>query len=57
MKSVCRKNNVSYKQALKNVSLSYKTRNEKKTEEIKQDLPIKLKHKSYQKIKNIVLKF
>ncbi len=34
-------NKVSYKQALKNASLSYKIRNKQKTEKIRQDLPKK----------------
>ena len=33
-KSICGKNNITYKQALKDASPSYKTRNEKKPEEI-----------------------
>ncbi len=39
-KSICRKK-ITYKQALKDASPSYKTRNEKKPEEIKQE-PTKL---------------
>ena len=34
VKAYAAKNNVTYKQALKDASLSYKTRNEKKPEEI-----------------------
>ena len=67
-KSVCRKNNVTYKQALKDASLSYKTRNEKKPEEIpiieptrkvlQKEEPIKFKRKNTNKkvVENIVLK-
>ena len=67
-KSVCRKNNVTYKQALKDASPSYKTRNEKKPEEIpiieptrkvlQKEEPIKFKRKNTNKkvVENIVLK-
>ena len=67
-KSVCRKNNVTYKQALKDASPSYKTRNEKKPEEIpiieptrkvlQKEEHIKFKRKNTNKkvVENIVLK-
>jgi len=49
-KAYAAKNNVTYKQALKDASPSYKTRNEKKPEEIKQEQPTKLiKRKSNKK--------
>ena len=37
VKAYAEKNKITYKQALKHASPSYKTRNEKKTEEIKQE--------------------
>ncbi len=50
VKAYAAKNNITYKQALKDASPSYKTRNEKKTEEIKQEQPTKLiKRKSNKK--------
>jgi hypothetical protein len=67
-KSVCRKNNITYKQVLKDASPSYKTRNEKKPEEIpiieptrkvlQKEEPIKFKRKNTNKkvVENIVLK-
>ena len=42
VKAYAAKNNVTYKQALKDASPSYKTRNEKKPDEIKQEQPTKL---------------
>ena len=47
----CGKKNykIPYKQALKDASPSYKTRNENKQEDIKQETPIKLKRKSNKK--------
>ena len=58
VKAYAAKNNVTYKQALKDASPSYKTRNEKKPEEIKQEQPTKIiKRKSNKKVvENIVLK-
>ena len=41
VKDYATKHNISYKQALRDASPSYKTRNEKKPEVIKQDTPIK----------------
>ncbi len=43
VKDYAAKHNVTYKQVLLDASSSYKTRNEKKPEEIKQDTPIKAK--------------
>ena len=66
--SVCRKNNITYKQALKDASPSYKTRNEKKPEEIpiieptikvlKKEEPTKFTRKNTSKkvVENITLK-
>ena len=52
-----KKKKITYKQALKDASPSYKTRNEKKPEEIKQEQPTKLKRKSNKKVvENITLK-
>ena len=42
VKDYATKHNISYKQALRDASPSYKTRNEKKPEEIKQEQPTKL---------------
>ena len=58
VKDYAAKHNISYKQALRDASPSYKTRNEKKPEEIKQEQPTKLiKRKSNKKVvENIVLK-
>ena len=51
------KNKITYKQALKDASPSYKTRNEKKIEEPKEETPIKPKRKSNKKVvENITLK-
>ncbi len=41
VKAYPEKNKITYKQALKDASPSYKTRNEKKTEEPKEETPIK----------------
>ena len=57
VKAYAVKNNITYKQALKDASPSYKTRNEKKPEEIKQDTPIKPKRTNKKKVvENITLK-
>jgi hypothetical protein len=57
IKDYATKHNISYKQALRDASPSYKTRNDKKPEEIKQDTPIKLKRTNKKKVvKNITLK-
>ena len=57
VKMYAEKNNIPYKQALKDASPSYKTRNEKKPEEIKQDTPIKAKRTNKKKVvENITLK-
>ena len=68
VKAYAAKNNITYKQALKDASLSYKTRNEKKPEEIpiieptrkvlQKEEPIKFKRKNTNKkvVENIVLK-
>ena len=42
LKAYAEKNKITYKQALKDASPSYKTRNEKKPDEIKQEQPTKL---------------
>ena len=56
-KAYAEKNKITYKQALKDASPSYKTRNEMKPEEIKQEQPTKLKRKSNKKVvENITLK-
>jgi hypothetical protein len=61
VKAYAEKNKISYKQALKDASPSYKTRNEKKPEEPKepkQEEPTKPKRKSNKKVvENITLKF
>ena len=57
VKAYAEKNKITYKQALKDASPSYKTRNEKKTEEPKVETPIKTKRKSNKKVvENINLK-
>jgi hypothetical protein len=57
VKAYAEKNKITYKQALKDASPSYKTRNEKKTEEPKEETPIKPKRKSNKKVvENITLK-
>ena len=65
VKAYAAKNNVTYKQALKDASPSYKTRNEKKPEVVipkqekpKQEETTKPKRKSNKKVvENITLKF
>jgi hypothetical protein len=61
VKAYAEKNKITYKQALKDASPSYKTRNEKKTEEPKIETPLekeKPKRKSNKKVvENITLKF
>ena len=58
VKDYATKHNISYKQALRDASPSYKTRNEQKSEVIKQDPPIQLKRKSNKKVvENITSKF
>ncbi len=49
VKAYAEKNKITYKQALKNALPSYKTRNGKKTEEPKEETPIKTKRKSNKK--------
>jgi hypothetical protein len=60
VKAYAEKNKITYKQALKDASPSYKTRNEKKTEEPKIETPLekeKPKRKSSKKVvENITLK-
>ena len=57
VKAYATKNSITYKQALKDASPSYKTRNKQKSEVIKQDPPIQLKRKSNKKVvENIILK-
>ncbi len=57
VKAYAEKNKITYKQALKDASQSYKTRNEKKTAEPKEETPIKPKRKSNKKVvENITLK-
>ena len=57
VKAYAEKNKIPYKQALRDASPSYKTRNETKQEDIKQETPIKLKRKSNKKVvENITLK-
>jgi hypothetical protein len=57
VKAYAEKNKIPYKQALRDASPSYKTRNEPKTEEIKQEPQIKLNRKSNKKVvENITLK-
>ena len=53
VKAYAEKNKITYKQALKDASSSYKTRNEKKTEEPKIETPLekeKPKRKSNKKV-------
>jgi hypothetical protein len=61
VKDYATKHNISYKQALRDASPSYKTRNEKKTVEQKIETPLekeKPKRKSNKKVvENITLKF
>ena len=61
VKAYAEKNKITYKQALKDASPSYKTRNEKKPEEQKIETPLqkeKPKPKSNKKVvENITLKF
>ena len=68
VKALAEKNNITYKQALKDASPSYKTRNEKKLEEIpiieptikvlKKEEPTKFTRKNTSKkvVENITLK-
>ena len=57
VKAYAEKNKITYKQALRDASPSYKTRNEKKPEEPKQEEPTKPKRKSNKKVvENITLK-
>ena len=60
VKAYAEKNKITYKQALKDASPSYKTRNEKKTDEPKIETPLekeKPKRKSNKKVvENITLK-
>ena len=49
VKDYATKHNITYKQALRDASPSYKTRNEKKPEVIKQDTPIKPKRTNKKK--------
>jgi hypothetical protein len=60
VKAYAEKNKITYKQALKDASPSYKTRNEKKIEEPKIETPLekeKPKRKSNKKVvENITLK-
>ena len=60
VKDYATKHNISYKQALRDASPSYKTRNEKKPEVPKIETPLekeKLKRKSNKKVvENITLK-
>ncbi len=57
VKDYAAKHNITYKQALRDASPSYKTRNEKnlKPEEIKQDTPIKPKRTNKKKWLKILL--
>ena len=58
VKAYAEKNKITYKQALKDASPSYKTRNGGGTEEPKEETPIKTKRKSNKKVvENITLKF
>ena len=61
VKAYAEKNKITYKQALRDASPSYKTRNEKKPEEPKepkQEEPTKPKRKSNKRVvENITLKF
>ena len=57
VKAYAEKNNVSYKQALRDASPSYKTRNEKKPEATKPETTDKIKRKYNKKVvENITLK-
>ena len=57
VKAYAEKNKIPYKQALRDASPSYKTRNENKQEEIKQETPIKPKRTNKKKVvENITLK-
>jgi hypothetical protein len=57
VKAYAEKNKITYKQALKDASPSYKTRNEKKPEAPKEEAPTKTKRKSKKKVvENITLK-
>ena len=57
VKAYATKHNVSYKQALRDASPSYKTRNEKKPEETKTEITDKTKRKYNKKVvENISLK-
>jgi hypothetical protein len=57
VKDYATKHRISYKQALRDASPSYKARNEKKPGEIKQDTPIKPKRTNKKKVvENITLK-
>ncbi len=49
VKAYATKNSITYKQAIKDASPSYKTRNEMKTEEPKEEATIKTKRKSNKK--------
>ena len=61
VKAYAEKNKITYNQALKDASPSYKTRNEKKIDEPKNETPLekeKPKRKSNKKVvENITLKF
>jgi len=57
VKDYATKHNISYKQALRDASPSYKTRNEKKPEETKPETTGKTKRKYNKKVvENITLK-
>ena len=57
VKAYAEKNKITYKQALKDASPSYKTRNEKPKEGLKEEAPTKIKRKSNKKVvENITLK-
>ena len=57
VKAYAETNKISYKQALRDASPSYKTRNEKKTEETKPETTDKTKRKNKKKVvENITLK-
>ena len=57
VKAYAETNKISYKQALRDASPSYKTRNEKKTEETKPETTNKTKRKYNKKVvENITLK-
>jgi hypothetical protein len=55
VKAYAEKNKITYKQALKDASPSYKTRNEKKPEETKQETTDKTKRKYNKKWLKILL--